>query len=380
MSKVIMVGCDLHEKNMLNMTALGRDNPVKRSWRNTASERREMIESLKGQARRCGAGRIVFVYEASCLGFGLYDQLTEAGIECHVLAPSRIARSVKQRRNKTDEKDAVGLLEIVRGHVLAGNALPSIWVPDLQRRDDRELVRRRLEIAQQTAATKTRIQMLLKRCGLRKPEGCGKSWTLSHRRWLARLAESQRILPEGTRSVVGSLLRQLESLEEEIGHLTKDVEALGTTERYAPMVRALKIRKGVGLLTAMVFLTEMGDLERFSNRRQVAAYLGLAPSAHESGQASDRKGRITRQGPGRVRKVLCQAVWSMIRCDPAVQEAYQRIALRNPKAKKKATVAMMRQLAIWMWHRGIEARRRFLPGESICEDAPEKKQVLKPTG
>lgn len=380
MSKVIMVGCDLHEKNMLNMTAVDRNKPIKRSWHNTAVGRQDMIKALACQARREGAGRIVFVYEASCLGFGLYDQLTEAGIECHVLAPSLIARSVKQKRNKTDEKDAIGLLELARGHVLAGNALPSIWVPDSRRRDDRELIRRRLEIAQQAAATKTRIQMLLKRNGLSKPADCGDNWTLSHRLWIGGLIEAPEILFWGARSVLGSLLRQLESLESEIRYLDKAMEALSATERYAPMVQALVARKGVGLLTAMVFLTELGDLKRFSNRRQVAAYLGLAPSAHESGQASDRKGRITRQGPSRVRKVLCQAVWSMIRCDPAVREAYGRIVVKNPKAKKKAAVAMMRRLAIWMWHQGLQAQRASIRGDDIAGDVVGKKQILRATG
>jgi transposase len=112
--------------------------------------------------------------------------------------------------------------------------------------------------------------------------------------------------------------------------------------------------KGVGVLTALVFLTEVGDLGRFENRRQISAYLGLAPSAHETGQCGDRKGHITRQGPSRVRRVLCQATWSRIRSDGAAQIAYQRLVKKNPKRKKIAVVAGMRQLAVLMWHRGQE--------------------------
>ncbi len=84
-------------------------------------------------------------------------------------------------------------------------------------------------------------------------------------------------------------------------------------------------------------------------------YLGLVPSSNESGKADDRKGHITRQGPGRVRSVLCQAAWSYVRFDPDAAERYQRIVARNPKKKKIATVAMMRELAVLMWHRGREA-------------------------
>ena len=64
---------------------------------------------------------------------------------------------------------------------------------------------------------------------------------------------------------------------------------------------------GVGVLTAMVYLTEMGDLKRFCNRRQVASYVGLVPSMMESCKSGERKGHITHQGSFRVRKVLCQA-------------------------------------------------------------------------
>ena len=101
-------------------------------------------------------------------------------------------------------------------------------------------------------------------------------------------------------------------------------------------------------------LTEMGDCLRFCNRRKVGSYLGLAPTAHESGVASDRKGHITHQGPAVVRKMLCQAVWCRNRCDAEAKSRYDRIVKRNPKHKKIAVVAMMRQLAVKLWHRAVE--------------------------
>ncbi len=83
---------------------------------------------------------------------------------------------------------------------------------------------------------------------------------------------------------------------------------------------------------------------------------GLAPRSFESGEASDRKGHITHQGPSRVRKVLCQAVWSRLRCVPAERDAYDRIVRRNPKQKKIAVVARMRTLAVKLWHTGLSAQ------------------------
>jgi hypothetical protein len=78
--------------------------------------------------------------------------------------------------------------------------------------------------------------------------------------------------------------------------------------------------------------------------------LGLCPSSFESGEADDRKGHITRQGSGRLRKILCQAAWTAVRRDPATHAVWERIKGGRPKRGKKAIVAVMRQLAIRMWH------------------------------
>lgn len=356
MSEIIMIGCDLHEQNMLTLMAAGRGEPTCRTYGNTEAGISAMVSEARQLARRHGAGRIVLAYEASSLGFALHDVLVAEGLECHVLAPSRIERSVKQRRAKTDRKDAKQLLEILRGHVLGGNDLPSIWVPEAQLRDDRELVRARLEAAESAGRIKTKVQSLLKRYDLRKPATAGQNWTLAHRDWLWELAGSSGPLAPGTSQALASLLRRLVALEQEIVTLDKAIAELAGQARYAKAVQATTARKGIGLLTAMVFLTELGTMSRFSNRRQLASFLGLVPSCHESGEACDRKGHITRQGPGRVRKVLCQAVWSMIRCDPEVSRRYAELVLRNPKKRKVAAVAMMRRVAIWMWHRGVEAQ------------------------
>ena len=97
--------------------------------------------------------------------------------------------------------------------------------------------------------------------------------------------------------VLESLIDRYELFHGQRNKLEKAIQALSRTDRYRAACEELRKLPGVGLLTAMTFLTEMGDLDRFHNRREVAAYLGLCPSSFESGEANDRKGRITRQGP-----------------------------------------------------------------------------------
>ena len=116
-------------------------------------------------------------------------------------------------------------------------------------------------------------------------------------------------------AVLEKFIDRFELFQMEQVKLDKAIRELSHEARYKHPHAALRKIPGVGLLSAMTFLTEMGDLTRFHNRREVAAYLGLCPSSHESGETNNRKGRITRQGPSRLRKLLCQAAW--YRCEIA---------------------------------------------------------------
>jgi transposase len=310
-----------------------------------------LFEELAGMRERAGEAKVLMGYEASPLGYGLHDESVEHGMECVVLAPTKIARSVEDRKRKYDDRDATRIFEALRAHVLAGNELPAIWIPEVQTRDDREVSRCRLDLTEKLTAVKAQVRMLLKRNRVEKPEEVGTSWTLGDRAWL----EGLRLAP-GAQVCLSSLLRQVDALEEEIRSLDRELVALAEQDRYRAAAQGLCGMGGIGVLTAMVFLTEMGDLGRFGNRRQIGAYLGLVPSSHESGEDDDRKGHITREGPARVRKVLCQAVWARLRTDPREADAYRRVVKRNPKHKKIAVVACMRRLAILMWHRAKEAQ------------------------
>ena len=349
-SQVTIVGCDLHQRSLLLKVALGMNQPQQKSFANDSVGRCEMVDYLIEFARRHESERIVFVYEASGQGFGLHDLLTDQGIECHVLSPTHLEKSPKRKKNKTDAKDAQYLLERARAYVLAGNELPIVWTPPQILRNDRELVRARLETAEAATAVKLQILSLLKRQGRELPKSAG--WPGRFLRWLKE--EAQR-LPAVVAPVLSSLVTRLETLQHEVLELNRRLRELAQQPRYQASCDALRKLPGVGLITALVFLTELGDLTRFSNRRQVAAYLGLAPSVAESGDCSDRKGHITRQGPSRVRKVLCQATWTAIRVDAASRAAWVRIRGDRPHRGKKACVALMRQCGIRMWHVALAA-------------------------
>lgn len=350
MNKVIMIGCDLHDVKMVLKIAEDAGEVLSQSWATRDVD--GLIDFLMNFAEERGAERIVFAYEASGQGFGLYDQLTEAGIECHVVPPTHLPHTSRTRKNKTDDKDAMMLLDEVRAFVMAGRELPSVWIPDQQTRCDRELVRSRLEMAAQRTRVKNQIRCLAKRYQLSFPDWFSKSgnWSKKSMAWLEQVASGQQGgLDQCVRTVLQSLLPIYTTLCEQLKRLDVAIEQLSQTERYEKPFRKLKLLQGIGTLTAMTFLTELGDLDRFPNRRKLASYLGLVPSARESGERSDRKGHITRQGPPRLRHVLCQASWAAIRCCPEWRQKFEQIKRGSKSRTKIAIVGIMRQLGIAMW-------------------------------
>jgi transposase len=346
----IFVGIDLGDKNSVARIAADRDQSERFGFVNNRGGRRRLFGEVRRRALEAGGAEIVMAYEASSCGFVLHDEAKAMGMECWVLAPTKMEKSVEQRKHKNDDRDADDVVEKLRGHVLAGNRLPTVWVPDRQTRDDRELVRARVELGEKQTRVKSQIQMLLKRHGLEKPPGLGAGWTVRYRRWLAALTEAQGV-GWGAGQTLGSLLRQLSFIEGEVEGMQQPVERLANESRHKPIIDELTQECGVGLLTAMVYRTEIGYAGRFRRGRQVGKFMGVTPTSYESGEQDDRKGHISRQGPPRLRKMLCQASWSHVCHDAGAKQIYQQLVSRNPKKKKIAIVAVMRRLAVRLWHR-----------------------------
>jgi transposase len=371
MSKILMVGCDLHDDTLVLRFSVGAEEAQQETFVNTPVGRARMIKVLNAFATKRQAARISFVYEASGQGFGLADLLTAAGIEAHVLSPTHLPKTPKHAKQKNDPRDAQMLLEVLRGHLMAGNALPVVWTPSAKLREDRELVRARIDIANESTRVKAQILSLLKRLGIEKPTDYQPRWSKWFVNWLRDRAAEQNV---AVRAVFLQKIGTYEHLQAQQRELDKALEELAHESRYqAPAAEVMKLG-GVGILTAMTFLTEMGDLDRFHNRREVAAYLGVCPASYESGQANDRKGHITRQGPARLRRILCQAAWISLQHDEQASADYARICQGKKSRKKKALVAIMRKLAIRLWHiakaRGVSAELRGRGGPHDLPPSP----------
>jgi len=350
--KNIFCGIDLHDQSMLAGIASGKGRIRYHSF-NTREGKgvAQLISMLHGLESSHPGSKVWVSYEASGSGFRLADILEEEGFEISVLAPSNLPSSQKTKSNKTDKKDAKRVVDVLRAHVLAGNDLPRVWIPSLEIRDAREIVRRRVQLGEQMSSIKNRIHGMLKRNGLRKPDHIKTNWSDQHLLWLGQVAAE---LEYGACVSLLSLLREYQFFLSELGAVESELINLSRSTAYAKQVKSLVRLTGVGVMTAMVFLTELGDLSRFPNRRALGNYLGLTPRTYESGENDDRKGHISKMGPWRLRKLLNQASWVLVNKDDDWGEWFAERTGGKKDLRKKMITAVMRRLGIIMWHVALE--------------------------
>ena len=150
------------------------------------------------------------------------------------------------------------------------------------------------------------------------------------------------------------LLERYQFLRQQVAAQTKLVKVLADETGYREKVSWLTSLPGVGILTAMELLVELGDIERFAKAEQAAAYVGLTPSEYSSGGAV-RRGHISRCGKAAVRSRLVEASWIAIRFDHELAGVYQRIRARQ--GGKRAIVAVARRLLLRIRRVWLDGRR-----------------------
>ncbi len=318
-------------------------------WQSDRGKRRGMTveASADGLAKlvlAVGPGEIWAVYEASSSGLEVHERLTGHGWKVWLLAPTHLPQSTNSRKNKSDERDAHRMLDVLVAHGELGTKLPWVWIPPRKTREDRELVRRRLKLAEKLGQIKNEISGLLRLEAIRKPEGIKTAWSNKHVAWLCGVAGAMTT-PVGV--VLKGLLEELGFYQDQIGQMDEELQKLSDEPEYKGAVVRMTELEGVGLLTAMTFLLELGDVDRFKNRRGLARYTGLTPNQYASADV-DHKGHISRMGPYRLRKVLNQAAWAHVRAGGHWATWYQETSKR--RGAKIAVVGLMRKLAIDLWH------------------------------
>ncbi|KKL62581.1 hypothetical protein LCGC14_2183760, partial [marine sediment metagenome] len=110
----IICGMDAHDNTLSNRIGVNREAPETMTVKNTLDGRQKLFHYLKDLAQKKDGARIIVAYEASPLGFGIYDDCVESGIECHILAPTKMPKAPKDRKIKYKESFRITSFEVLK--------------------------------------------------------------------------------------------------------------------------------------------------------------------------------------------------------------------------------------------------------------------------
>jgi transposase len=306
----------------------------------------------KAFARTGKSFPIIVIQEAGLDGFWIHRVLQKEGIESHVVDPASVATSRRRRRAKTDRIDGEALVRTLLAYKRGEpRVCAMVKAPTPEEEDRRRLCRERKVLTNERVLHVNRIKGLLFSQGVSGYEPLRRD----RRQRLDELRTGDgRPLPPHLKTQISRELDRLELLIEQIKAVETERDALlepavKTEGAPAPQAMLLAI-KGIGPEFAAVLWSE-GLFRHFDNRRQVAAYAGLAPTPWQSGSI-DREQGVSKAGNPRLRTALIQIAWLWLRHQPqsALARWFQERVRRNGGRLKKMTiVALARKLLVALW-------------------------------
>jgi len=307
----------------------------------------ELVSRLRVAARN--ERRILVCYEAGYDGFWLARVLAKMGIECRVLDPASIQVNRRARRVKTDRIDVLALLRaliaIDRGerHVCA-----IVRIPSVEEEDARRSHRERQRLIRERTGHINRIKGLLFAQGIRdiKPK-------LRRTRvdFAALETAEGRPLPDRLRRELEREYARLALIETQLREVEKERDMADaqdpTVERKRQMLVALQ---GVGGTSAAILAREV-FARPFASRRQLGSYLGLTPSAYDSGSVTRCQG-ISKAGNSWARRILIEVAWLWQKHQPVSPLSHwytQKTSGQSSRIRRIMLIALARKLAITLW-------------------------------
>jgi transposase len=359
----VYVGMDVH-KESFTLCAYTLEKEKGSYSRRTPADYKEVLKYLEF-LRTVYGNDTIFVcgYEAGCLGYTLYHQLTDHHVDCVILAPTTMLEQRGKKRIKTDKRDA----EII-GKCLAQHNYSPVHVPTASDEEVKEFLRMRDD---HKLALKKVKQQILAFCLRHNYRFDGNShWTAAHINWLKSLT------PEALyKEILDEYLLTYTILSDKLERLDKRIEELAAKDEYKEAVRKLCCFIGVKTHTALSVIVEVGDFKRFASAEKFASYIGLVPGEASSGDGQTRLG-ITKAGNRHVRMLLTEASQCYSRgqigykskalkarqygntpqviayadkANERLKRRYYKMVLGKCKKHNVAKTAIARELACFMW-------------------------------
>ncbi len=335
---MIVVGMDVHVRNsFLCVTDAGGRLLRRGRVGNSLGEIAQFLGAFESsQADR--SMRVVL--ESTTNSRAIHRLMTEYGraagiaLQADVL-DARKLRVIAESVAKCDKLDAAVLNELARSNL----KLPACYVPD----DDvfalREHLRARSDLVRMRTMLKNRVHSVLHRRGLLHP--FKDLFVLAGRQWLKELS-----LDEAGRSILDRYLATIDALQETIDQSTTALTQLTRSQRWCKAVALLRTMPGIGPITSLTILAELGDIARFKSRASVSNYAGLVPVMRDSNN-KHFSGGITHRGPAHLRAALVEAAWMSKSRVPQYAMLFDRVSER--KGKQVAIVAVARRMLEDAW-------------------------------
>ena len=302
MTSIIYIGMDVHTTNYTLCSYIyGEDDvfaqvQVGPDYRNILKYLQQVREIYSECYIKCG-------YEAGSLGYSLYHQLANNGVDCIILAPTSMPET-RRKGIKNDKRDARKIAKC-----LANNTYSPVYIPSNEDDAVKEYIRMRDDQKDTVKKLKQRILSFCTRHG--KFYCDGGNWTQKHLVWLKKLDFGNAVLQE----TLQEYLILYHQASEKVVVYDKRIEELAKQEAYAEKVKKLSCFIGVKTHTALALIVETGDFNRFAKAQNYSSYLGLVPGEDSSGSSIQRTG-ITKAGNSHLRRLLVEAAHSYSRGSP----------------------------------------------------------------
>jgi transposase len=324
----IKLGIDVHQEFYTVVMQMGGANP-----KPAQRFQKQAFLHWVGRLKQKSSGAEVYaVYEACGFGFSLQRNLSALSIKCYVVCPQKLDE--RNKRVKTDGLDAKALcLKLDR--FVQGNrdALAIVRVPSEEEEQLRAIHRQREQLV--------KVRKVL--------EAQGRSLMVNHgcepvQQWWKERAFFKLPVPGWMKELLGNTQPVLIALQQKIAALTLQLQSAAASDQP----------RGLGKMTSVVIDREIGNWNRFHNRRQIASYTGLCPGEYSSGNTR-LQSCVTKHGNPRLRAALVELAWRLVRFQPDYKpvrkwrQILAKGALSTGAARKKAIVAVARQLAVDLW-------------------------------
>lgn len=275
------------------------------------------------------------VYEAGYCGFWIQNELEKLGLNCCVVNPADVPTKDKERKRKNNRVDSRKLARSLR----AGELDP-IYIPDREAQEDRSLIRARKIAVKQQTRYKNQIKATLSFYGTIIPESLKKSrWSGAFIQWL----EDTPMKTESGKESLMYYIDELKHYRKRVAEVNRKVRKLAYSDKYKEQIKNLISIPGVGIITAMILLTELIDIDRFESLDFLASYVGLVPGEDSSGDDDDiNTTGITPRGNKYLKSILIEAAWIAARKDPALTICYKNLTKRM--SGQKAIIRIAKKL------------------------------------